>query len=271
MSNDHPADGFPARDSVLPVPGRIQSIERAAAILDVIARAPFGVGVGEIATALDLAKPTTHGLLTTLCAVGYVRRGDNGSYLLGERFRRLGGHPLDPNLLRSVALNWTDTLAARTGESVRIGTLDGLQVRVVHHVFRPGTAAQTLDVGRLLPLHATALGKALLAYTPGLTDQLVRAGLDAFTRRTHTTLRAVDDEVRRTRARGWSAVDGEFAPGSAAVGAAIRGPGGQVVAALSVAGTVESVLGATGARPSVVEPVRDTAEAVSRELGQVQR
>lgn len=253
------------------VPGRIQSIERAAAILDVIARAPFGVGVGEIAAALDLAKPTAHGLLATLCAVGYVQRGDSGSYVLGERIRRLGGRPLDTNLLRSVALNWADTLAARTGETVRIGTLDGLQIRVVHHVFRPGATAQTLDVGRLLPLHATALGKVLLAHTPGLTDRLVRTGLDAFTRRTHTTLRDVDDEVRRTRARGWSAVDGEFALGSAAVGAAIRGPGGQVVAALSVTGAAESMIGPAGPRSSLVEPLRDAAEAISRELGQVPR
>ncbi|BCI53864.1 IclR family transcriptional regulator [Mycolicibacterium litorale] len=253
------------------MPGRIQSIERAAAILDVIARAPFGVGVGEIAAALDLAKPTAHGLLATLCAVGYVQRGDGGRYVLGERIRRLGGHRLDTNLLRSVALNWADTLAARTGETVRIGTLDGLEVRVVHHVFRPAAVRQTLDIGRLVPLHATALGKVLLAHTPGLADQAVRAGLDAFTRRTQCTQTDVGAEVRRTRARGWSVTDGEFAPDSAAVGAAIRGPGGQVVAAISVEGRVDSVIGARGPRPSVVEPVRETAEAVSRELAQVKR
>ncbi|MGE2713736.1 IclR family transcriptional regulator [Mycolicibacterium litorale] len=253
------------------MPGRIQSIERAAAILDVIARAPFGVGVGEIAAALDLAKPTAHGLLATLCAVGYVQRADGGRYVLGERIRHLGGHRLDTNLLRSVALNWADTLAARTGETVRIGTLDGLRVRVVHHVFRPGAGQQTLDIGRLLPLHATALGKVLLAHTPGLTDQVVRAGLDTFTRRTHCTQQDVDAEARRTRARGWAAADGEYTPDSAAVGAAIRGPGGQVVAAISVEGRVEAVVGAAGPRPSVVEPVRDTAEAVSRELAQVPR
>ena len=75
----------------------------------------------------------------------------------------MGSSYLDGNELRTRALNWADGLASRSGESVRIGTLHENQVLIVHHVFRPDDSRQALEVGSLMPAHATALGKALLA------------------------------------------------------------------------------------------------------------
>ena len=74
------------------------------------------------------------------------------------------------------ALNWSDALAARSEESVRIGTLHENQVLVVHHVFRPDDSHQALEVGALLPAHASALGKALLAHHQYLAAELAGAG-----------------------------------------------------------------------------------------------
>ena len=76
----------------------------------------------------------------------------------------MGSSYLDGNELRTRALNWSDSLATRTQEAVRIGILHEEQVLIVHHVFRPDNSLQTLDVGALLPAHATALGKVLLAH-----------------------------------------------------------------------------------------------------------
>ena len=59
----------------------------------------------------------------------------------------MGSSYLDGNELRTRALNWSDSLATRTREAVRIGTLHDEQVLVVHHVFRPDDSFQTLDVG----------------------------------------------------------------------------------------------------------------------------
>ena len=77
----------------------------------------------------------------------------------------MGSSYLDGNELRARALNWSDALASRSGESVRIGTLHEGRVLVVHHVFRPDDSRQALEVGALLPAHATAMGKVLLAAT----------------------------------------------------------------------------------------------------------
>ena len=100
---------------------------------------------------------------------------------MGAALLHLGSSYLDGNELRTRALNWADWLAARTNESVRLGTLHDGQVLLVHHVFRPDNSPQVLEVGALLPMHATAMGKVLLAYHPYLTAELGNGGLPRFT------------------------------------------------------------------------------------------
>lgn len=147
------------------MPGPIQSIERAAAVLRLLARGSGPLGVGEIATALDLAKPTAHGILRTLLGVGFVGQDTlTGKYLLGPAIGELGTDRLDVNELRSRAIHRADALASRSGESVRIAVARETGITVIHHVFRPDNSVQALAVGEILPAHATALGKVLLAY-----------------------------------------------------------------------------------------------------------
>lgn len=253
------------------MPGTVQSIERAAAVLRLLAGGAGRLPLGEIARSLDLAKGTTHGILRTLQGVGFVEQDRvSGHYQLGAALLRLGTSYLDINELRSRSINWADPLAARSGEAVRIGTvLDG-QVLVVHHVFRPDDTFQTLDVGTLLPLHATALGKVLLAYRAA--GAVPPGELDRFTRRTHVTPRALAADLTEVRAAGWGAEIEELTPGEAAIAAPIRGYGGLVVGAIGISGLVERVCdGQYRPRPNLVAYVRDAARAVSRDLGAARR
>ena len=91
-----------------------------------------------------------HGILRTLAHVGFVEQDEeSGKYQLGAALLHMGSSYLDGNELRTRALNWSDSLAARSGESVRIGTLHEGKVLVVHHVFRPDDSRQALEVGAL--------------------------------------------------------------------------------------------------------------------------
>ncbi|MBE1494450.1 DNA-binding IclR family transcriptional regulator [Amycolatopsis lexingtonensis] len=246
------------------MPGPIQSIERAAAILRLLARGSGRLGVGEIAESLELAKGTAHGILRTLQGVGFVEQDrDSGKYQLGAALLHLGTSYLDVNELRSRAINWADALAARSGEAVRIGApLEG-RVLVVHHVFRPDDSLQTLDVGTLLPLHATALGKVLLAY-----DTTLKADLESYTRRTLVTQTAIKRACAKVREAGWAAENGEMISGEAGIAAPIRGHGGIVVGAIGVSGAVERICEPDGSpSPRLLGHVRDAARAVSRDLG----
>jgi DNA-binding IclR family transcriptional regulator len=251
------------------MPGSVQSIERAAAILRLLARGSGRLGVGEISTSLGLAKGTTHGILRTLQDVGFVEQDKaSGKYQLGATLLHLGTSYLDVNELRSRAINWADALAARSGEAVRIGTpLDG-KVLVVHHVFRPDDSLQTLDVGTLLPLHATALGKVLLAYDASLAVQAASAELEGYTRRTLTTPAALRSALAKVREQGWAAEAEEHTSGQSAIAAPIRGYGGFVVGAISIGGASDRLCPSVGrADQTLVTYVLNAARAISRDLG----
>src|SRR3977135_2696064 len=125
-------------------------------------------------------------MMRTLMQVGFVEQTESGKYQIGATLLHLGSSYLDGNELRTRALNWSDWLAARSKESVRIGTMHDGQVLVVHHVFRPDDSPQSLEVGTLLPAHASAMGKVLLANNPYLVTELSKSKLVSITTATIT-------------------------------------------------------------------------------------
>jgi DNA-binding IclR family transcriptional regulator len=130
--------------------------------------------VSELSDRLGLAKGTVHGLLRTLQAHGLVEQHpDSDKYQLGPQLLQLSNRYLDLSELRSRSLAYSEALATRSDEAVRVCAFHGDGMLVVHHVFRADTSLQILEVGSLLPLHATALGKAVLAFL----DRDVRADL----------------------------------------------------------------------------------------------
>lgn len=245
------------------MPGAIQSIERAASVLKLLGAAGEPVSLGDLARMLDLPKPTAHGIVRTLCEVGFVAQDPgSGRYRLGPAIANIG-EPLDPHLLRSRSVNWADGLAARSGLEVQVGISTGAAVELIHHVFRPDGSPQRLRIGELQPLHATALGHVLLAFSPALsahawTDRRGSAG---------TVEGALANSVRRTRRRGWALVDGHLTPGTAAVAAPIRHHGAVVVGALAAVGPSASVVGPDGEpRGRLHELVTAAARSVSDRL-----
>ncbi|MFI7498240.1 IclR family transcriptional regulator [Streptomyces sp. NPDC049687] len=249
--------------------GPVQSIERAAAILRLLAGGPRRLGLGEVATSLGLAKGTAHGILRTLQHVDFVEQdAATGKYQLGAALLHLGTSYLDVNELRSRSINWADALAARSGEAVRLGTpLEG-KVLVVHHVFRPDDTFQTLDVGSLLPLHASSLGKVLLAFGTAPVDSALESGLDAYTRHTLVDRHRLGRALAEIRERGWAAEVQEMSMGEAGVAAPIRGHGGLVVGAIGLSGPVERICDGQGhPRSSLITLLREAARAISRDLG----
>lgn len=249
--------------------GPVQSIERAAAILRLLAGGPRRLALGEVASSLGLAKGTAHGILRTLQHVDFVEQDPaTGKYQLGAALLHLGTSYLDVNELRSRSINWADALAARSGEAVRLGTpLEG-RVLVVHHVFRPDDTLQTLDVGALLPLHASSLGKVLLAFGAASVDAVPEDGPEAYTRHTLVHPTQLNHALAEIRELGWGAEVQEMSMGEAGIAAPIRGQGGLVVGAIGLSGPVERVCDSKGRpQPSLITVLREAARAISRDLG----
>nr|WP_272956495.1 IclR family transcriptional regulator C-terminal domain-containing protein [Kribbella solani] len=139
------------------------------------------------------------------------------------------------------------------------------KVEVVHHVFRPDDSDQNLDVGTTLPPHATALGKAVLAYDTSGAAQPRR--LEAYTTRTITDPARLSKELATVRARGWAGEFEEHTVELASIAAPIRGLGGLVVGAVGLAGRVERICDSKlRHRPDLVTMVQATAQAIARDL-----
>ena len=252
------------------MPGHIQSIERAAAILRLLSGRSLRLGVAELAGELGLPKGTVFGILKTLREVGFVEQDrDSGKYQLGPALLHMGSSYLDGNELRTRALNWADALATRSGESVRIGTLHEHQVLIVHHVFRPDDTRQALEVGSLLPTHATALGKALLAnhdYVAGDARQW-RAG-ELHTRPPSPTSRGCAESSRRPPSAAGPATSASCSRASPRSRRRSRIAGGDGRRDRD-RGPDRAAVRQQPPRAEFVDYVMEAARAVSRELGAI--
>ncbi|MFF5567403.1 IclR family transcriptional regulator [Streptomyces sp. NPDC012623] len=246
----------------------IQSLERAAAMLRLLAGGERRLGLSEIASSVGLAKGTAHGILRTLQAEGFVEQDTaSGRYQLGAELLRLGNSYLDVHELRARALVWTDDLARSSGESVHLGVVHQQGVLIVHHVFRPDDSRQVLEVGAMQPMHSTALGKVLSAYDPVAHSEAVEGERAAFTARTITALAEFESVLDLTRARGWAADVEETWEGVAAVAAPIHDRRRMPVGAIAITGAVERLCPSGELRPELVAAVRECARAVSRDIG----
>ena len=252
------------------MPKPIQSIERASAILRLLSGRTRRLSLVELAGELGLPKGTVYGILRTLLSVGFVEQDpESGKYRVGAALLHMGSSYLDGNELRARALNWADWLAVRTNESVRIGTMHDGQVLVVHHVFHPDDSPQTMEVGALLPAHATAMGKALLAHHPYLAAALSKRVLVRFTVATITDPQQLTAELERVRDDGWAADREELVQGEISYAAPIRDRLGVVVGAISIRGPIERLCQRSQPRSDLVSYVRDGARTISRDLGAV--
>jgi DNA-binding IclR family transcriptional regulator len=247
--------------------GTIQSVDRAARILEALAGGPRRLGVSELADRLGLSRPTVHGLLQTLQAHGFVEQDrDSDKYQLGAGLLQLGNSYLDLNELRGRSIVHAERLAARAQAAVRVGVMHGPSIVIVHHVFAPDAAFQVLEAGAQLPLHASALGKAMLAFLPGEVVEDVLA--DAPPRLTSRTLapKALLAELDVIRERGVARERDEAVLGESSVAAPIFDHAGHAVGAIGVVGDTDRIIPRGPAR-GVTAAVTEAARGVSRELG----
>lgn len=237
----------------------IQAVDRALRILTVL-QGGRRMSLGEIATMIDLAPSTVHGLVRTLLSHGMVQQEiDSGRYRLGPATLRLGNVYLDTLELRSRVAIWAEGLARRTGCSVRTAVLLFDEIVVVAHEPRPDGTRQMPEVGIVIPAHASALGKALLAFTPDLKVTELRS----MTGETITEPAILAAQLKQIRTTGIATEVEEAVLGECSVAATVFDASGEATGAVGLV--------VPAARwpldPEAVDALRDTARTVSRELG----
>lgn len=244
----------------------IQSIDRAIRVLSALQGARR-LSLSEIAARLELAPSTAHGIVRSLVEHGMVVQERGSSrYQLGPAVLRLGNVYLDTLELRSKAIPWAEDLARRTGLAVRTAVLLIDDVVIIHHEPRPDGSRQMPEVGIVIPAHASALGKAMLAFLPEDEERVLTSGeLRSMTGETVTSPDRLREQLEVIRSTGIAVEKDEAVIGESSLASPVFDSYGEAVGAIGL------VIASGGdlARHEGSDLVRETARSVSRELGAV--
>jgi IclR family acetate operon transcriptional repressor len=215
----------------------IQSVDRALALLDVLGDASEAIPLNEIAARAGLNISTCHHLLATLATRGYVGRTSRGrDYFLGPRITELSQLRLRQFSLVDIAMPELRRLNDETLESVHLAALQGnALVTLAKLDSRLPIRVGADDATKTSAAHATATGKAILAWLPEaeIARVIADTGLRRFTDRTISTIAELMEELRLVRRNGYAVDNEEFQPGVVCYGAAIRDHAGAVIGSIS--------------------------------------
>ena len=238
----------------------VQSIERAFALLRVLAGGP--AGVTEIAERVSLPKSTVSRLLSTLEELDVVEQVSiGGVYRIGGGMMELAAAAAPGPSLISLARPHLAELNRLTGEAAGLSIPDGLDMFYLDQL-TPMSELQVRDwTGTRIPMHAVPSGQALLALDPELLEQVLARPLQRFTQHTLTTAAALRRRVADANQRGYAWACEEYADGLNSVAAAVSSRDGRVVAALHVYGPASRFPGDRTA-DEVGELVRTTAAKI---------
>jgi IclR family acetate operon transcriptional repressor len=226
-----------ARSTQRAEPGSVQSVERAIMLLELLSRSAGGTSLTDLSSQAGLNISTSHHLLATLVKLGYVAQvPGRRTYALGARVLGLGQSYMRQVDLPRRAQPVLDRLTAVTGEAVHLAVLQGDRVvTVAKSEGRQAVRVDTGEIGATEAPHATATGKAMLAWLP--EDQMSRllaaGGMTRFTPSTIVDIAVLVEELRLVRRNGFAMDREEQQPGVVGVGAAVRDHTGAVIGALS--------------------------------------
>ena len=207
---------------------------RVLALLDAFDEAHAVLGVTDLARRSGLAVSTASRLVADLEAWGALARRPDGRYEVGRRLWQLGLLAPVHRELRDVALPHMQDVLAATGDNVHLAVRDGLEVLYVERIHGNRAVALVSGTGARLPLHATGVGKVLLAEAPPDVLDRVLVDLPAVTPYTVTRPAQLRQQLAEVRRRGFARTHDEMTLGTASIAVAVRDAAGQTRAALGI-------------------------------------
>jgi IclR family transcriptional regulator, KDG regulon repressor len=261
-------DGPPADIPAQSRSDTVRAVVRALRILDCLAEVRAELGVSDVARRTQLGLATCHRLLSTLCAAGYAAQSpQSGRYLLGYRtFAVASDVPvLADNLLLAHGAGVLSELTAAFGETSNLAVRDGVHARFVAQAPSKAVVRMVTVIGDRIPLHASAVGKAIIAHAePEVLDQVLVAGLNRQTPRSIVDPRALMSTLEAVRLAGVAIDNEEFEEGLTCVAAPVFDHNGSVRAGISVSGPTSRM---SRLVPKLQEAVPMYARRLSGHLG----
>jgi DNA-binding IclR family transcriptional regulator len=232
------------------------------ALLDAFSPSDVELSLNELARRTGLPLSTTYRLASELVEWGGLERAGRGGFRIGLRLWEVGSMAPRTNSLHEIVVPFMQDLHAATGENVQLAVIDGREVLYLEKITGRRSVSVATRRGVRLPLHATGVGKVLLAYSPPeLQEEVLASGLKRYSPFTVVApghLRRELEEIRRT---GIAFAREEFTVGRISVAAPVLDGDGRAAAALSL------VVRAAGADVDGLAPaVRTAALCAGRRL-----
>ncbi len=220
----------------------VSVLDRVTAVFDAFAEHDDGMGVSELARHANLPKSTVSRIAGELVEEGLLDR-DGDTFYLGVRLFEFGQTVEQPKKLRRFAYPVMAGLRDLTAQSVQLAVLDGTDV-VFLAIARTGpTLRPHARIGGRLPAHATAVGKAMLAFSPpDVVERVIRGGLSGRTPHTITRPDALARELLHIRGAGVATERDECVVGRSCIASPVLAAGGEAFAGISVAGENDEIV-----------------------------
>lgn len=244
------------------------AVERALAMLEAVAQEPEGLSNAEISRKLQIPKSSASYILRTLEKQAYLNRHpDTGKYRVGLKILSLSRGALSGIDVREVALPIMRHLMEKTSLTCHLAILDGPEAVYIEKVEPQGFIRMDTWVGRRMRVHATSVGKALVAHIPQekLEKIIADRPMEKRTAKTITTLPRLLKELEKVRTQGYAVDDEENNIGARCLGAPVFNQSGAIEASLGLSGTTNQVN--THTMPRIIEALKDAARHISMQLG----
>ncbi|WP_367717966.1 IclR family transcriptional regulator C-terminal domain-containing protein [Nitratireductor sp. GISD-1A_MAKvit] len=213
----------------------VGSLQKGLGVLEILADAPDGMTLTEVAKEAGLTRAGARRLLLTLVASGYARQEDR-RFILSARLLGLARTWMGGATLWRYAEPIMRRISETLGESCSAAVLEGEEVVYVARVAGRRIVSVALNVGTRLPAFCTSMGRVLLSDLDAaeLTRFLAQASISAKTERTLTDRAELAEAVAMAGASGYAIVDQELELGLRSIAVPVRDMGGHIVAALNV-------------------------------------
>ena len=247
----------------------IETLERGLSVLSLFSNDTAELTLTEISRSADINMTTSLRIASTLEGAGYLRRDpETKRYRPSLKVLQLGFSTLRSMDIRQSARPYLERLSKETGETVSLAVLDGLEIVYVDRIRNRQIVGVVLGMGSRLPAHCTSMGKAMLAYLPEdqLKTRLNGAILAACTGNTIVEIDSLAADLAKVRRRGYAINNQELAVGLRAVAAPIWGEHGQVVAAINISGSTETI-SRSRLKQEFVPLLSTTSAEISQSLG----
>ena len=216
-------------------------LSRYALVLDTVAQVPGGLSLSEIGQRTQLPQATIYRLVHALVHVGFLAVGERRRrYVLGPRLLRLTPGDIPSSTVSVLAQPILNQLATDFGETAVIAKLEGAGVATLGVAMPGGALPAFIRPGHLLPLHAAASAKAILAFSSdSLIGDFLRKPRPCFTSRTKTERTEIADELARIREQGFAVCNQELDAGVLAYACPVRNGTAAVTYSLGLVGYAE--------------------------------